>query len=328
MSSVIITVPLPELQIDFAKSLGEIRDTYLQEALGHAVEGMSLQVLDQELCSFVPEDDLKLLASKGLRGELLFATPSILSVDPRLLGYYRLLLGFSQKAFYTRATGVARFAGMEKRGALTESNRHNLPLLCTQLVRSASALLAGLDAANMNQRFLDNLTLLTLGPQLRGGANVRKGSAGIVVVFELVRDIVQHKIVRHSSRSIDIKNASGRDVFIQFSADPDIAIYEELSLESYRNIIAIEVKAGTDYSNVHNRLGEAEKSHQKARKKGFTECWTILNVDSLDTDLAGRESPSTDRFYTIDEICNTENDAHSDFRDRLLALTGIPRSET
>ncbi|MCA1674085.1 MAG: XcyI family restriction endonuclease [Actinobacteria bacterium] len=35
------------------------------------------------------------LASRGLRGELLFGVPCVLSVCPRLLCYYRLVLGLS-----------------------------------------------------------------------------------------------------------------------------------------------------------------------------------------------------------------------------------------
>ena len=34
-----------------------------------------------------------------------------------------------------------------------------------------------------------------------------------------------------------------------------------------RPLVAIEVKAGTDASNIHNRIGEAEKSHLKARAR-------------------------------------------------------------
>jgi len=319
-----IHIPIPELQIDFARSLYEIRQEFLQEALRRTVDRISIRVLDQELSEYVREDDLRVLATRGLRGELLFATPCVLAADPKLLGYYRLLLGFSQKVFYGKALGMSQFASMEKEGRLSSANQPRLSVLCQELAGSASALLAALDEANMNKGFLDDLALLTLGPQLRGGANVRKGTAGIVVVFELIRGIVENAIVRHSSKSIDIRNASGRDVYIQFAPDPDIVIYEQLSANSVRNIIAIEVKSGADYSNVHNRLGEAEKSHQKARKDGFTECWTIVNVDSLDLEVASRESPSTDRFYSIPEIQRRAGDEWEDFRNRLLALTGIP----
>lgn len=50
---------------------------------------------------FARTENLSLLASKGLRGEIVFATPIILKSNPYLLGYYRLLLGYSQKYFVT-----------------------------------------------------------------------------------------------------------------------------------------------------------------------------------------------------------------------------------
>lgn len=99
---------------------------------------------------------------------------------------------------------------------------------------------------------------------------------------------------------------------------------ERISSDSYRNIIAIEVKAGTDFSNIHNRIGEAEKSHQKARQAGYVECWTVVNVDRIDTGMAKRESPSTNRFYRISQIENETGGEFDDFKNRIAALTGIP----
>ena len=42
------------------------------------------------------------------------------------------------------------------------------------------------------------------------------------------------------------------------------------------------IKGGTDKSNAHNRAGEAEKSHQKARQQDFRECWTLIYKKGLD----------------------------------------------
>jgi hypothetical protein len=93
-----------------------------------------------------------------------------------------------------------------------------------------------------------------------------------------------------------------------------------MSSQNSRNIVAIEIKAGTDFSNIHNRLGEAEKSHQKARKAGYTECWTVINTDRIDMELARRESPSTDRFY---QLARLTAGLDEDFRERIILLTGI-----
>src|SRR5215831_11086308 len=64
---------------------------------------------------------------------------------------------------------------------------------------------------------------------------------------------------------------------------------------------SIEIKGGGDLSNIHNRIGEAEKSHQKAKNEGYVECWTMVGVVDSNLDLARRESPTTDRFYHIDQ---------------------------
>ena len=123
---------------------------------------------------------------------------------------------------------------------------------------------------------------------------------------------------------IEIRNAAGRTVFIEFAPDPDIIIREEMRPGNFRQLIAIEVKAGSDFSNIHNRIGEAEKSHQKAKASGFVECWTVVNVDNIDVTMAHRESPSTNRFYRISALVAAAGDHYQDFKDRVISLTGIP----
>ena len=319
-----IILPLPELQIDFSKSLKSIRNEYLQQALLATVRDSSLQEIDAQLREYVEETDLKRLAAHGLRGELLFPIPYLISQNPRLIGYYRLLLGYSQKAFYGQSACPTFFKTMENNESINKRQREMLPILCSSLIRCASMLLATLDDEDIEMQFLDDLTLLTLGPQLRGGANVKKGSAGISTVFETIRKAVQGGISKQYRNRIEISNAAGRNVVIQLAADPDIVIREEIEPDVYRNITAIEVKSGTDFSNIHNRIGEAEKSHQKARQAGFVECWTIVNVDRIDLEMAGRESPTTNRFYRISEITKGIGEEYLDFHSRIVSLVGIP----
>jgi hypothetical protein len=110
---------------------------------------------------------------------------------------------------------------------------------------------------------------------------------------------------------------------VEFASDPDICIREELPSGTFRNLVAIEIKGGRDISNIHNRIGEAEKSHQKARKEGFVECWTMVGVTGLDMKLAKKESPSSDRFYKIDEITKPTSPEFRDFREHLLSRVGV-----
>lgn len=317
-------IPAPTLQIDFSFALGQIRTLYLQDALSATIEEIDIAELDTQLSRYVPQDSLRALARHGLRGELVFPVPCLLETNPLLLGYYRFLLGFSQKEFYTKKFGVSTFKSMEEKGILTNKHKNALPDLCRALIHSACALIDGIGIDRLSRELLDDLALLTVGPMLRGSANVKKGIAGIAKVFEAIHGIVEHAANRSSANKIEIMNAAGRKVYIGFAPDPDIVIREEMAADHYRNIIAIEVKAGTDFSNIHNRVGEAEKSHQKAKADGYVECWTVVNVNRIDIEMAHRESPSTNRFYRLRDILTPGCKEYLDFCNRIVSLTGIP----
>ena len=247
----------------------------------------------------------------------------MLIANARLIGYYRLLYGYSQKQFYSLETGASRFRSMETKGKLTEGNKKLLPDLCHAMAGAGTKLLEGLGGSRVSMPFLDDLTLLTLGAQLRGGANVRKGTIGIAKVFDVIRNIVKSAATNVTANRIEIKNAAGRTVLIEFAQDPDIIIREEMAPGTYSKKIAIEVKGGSDFSNIHNRIGEAEKSHQKARAAGYVECWTVVNVDKIDMAVAKQESPSTNRFYLISDLSAGTGAEYDDFRNRVISLIGI-----
>jgi len=316
----------PDLQVDFAAALLKLLETYLQSALFATVKSIDIAALDQNLAQLVAPPDLSLLASKGLRGEIVFSTPIVFRTNPFLLGYYRLLLGYSQKEFYHSRTGLGAFRSMEKKGILSLTCLSRLNELCQAMNNAASYLIKELSEFTLEKSFLDDLTLLTLGPQLRGGKNNAIGERGLLKVFEAIKRIVESHINSMSTSANEIKNAASRIVSINFAADPDIIIREKISVsnDEFRNIIAIEIKGGSDFSNIHNRIGEAEKSHQKAKAKGFTECWTIVNVRNFDQTKAKTESPSTNRFYSLASIESGTGEEFNDFANRIMALTGIP----
>lgn len=317
--------PPPNLQIRFAHSLQRFRSVYLQRALLETVSKMDIAELDKQLAKYVPPADLATLATHGLRAELMFAVPSVLEANPYLLGYYRLLMGYSQKEFYGRdkGFGVGHFKSMEEKGKASKAALPDLHDICTAFCAAASALLEGVGPLRISRELLDDLTLLTVGPQLRGGANNQRGTDGIDEVFRIIQEIVAHAADVHPG-AIEVHSATGRPVFIEFASDPDIIIREQMAPKHSRNVVAIEVKSGTDVSNIHNRIGEAEKSHQKARKDGFTECWTVVNVGRLDMDKARLQSPSTNRFYSLAALSLGTGDEYDDFRRRILSLTSIP----
>jgi hypothetical protein len=308
-----------------ATALEAYRRLYLQQALSEAIKELDLSVLNGELESLAPGVDLQQLASLGLRGEFLFPVPSILIKNPRLLGYYRLLLGFSQKEFFNKG-GLGRFKSMEEKGILSERAASEIASLCQAFAVRASELLDSLGVERFSLELLDDLTLLTLGPQLRGSNNTKIGRLANEAVFQLIQGIVGHSIQAQTPSRLELRNAAGRKVVIAFSSDPDISITEEASKKSRRNVVAIEIKGGADQSNIWNRLGEAEKSHQSAKQRGFVEFWTIYNVLKLDSGKAHEKSPTTNRFYSLPDLLLPQSEALDDFRDRLISLVGIASS--
>ncbi len=316
--------PLPDTQISFYQRLEKLKQSTLQEALFETVKNADIGKIDEDLKNYVKNNDLQLLAKHGIRGEVMFIVPYILEMNPRLIGYYRLLLGFPQKSFYTgeRGLGFGVFSGMEFKGIITKTQQPLLVELVKALNTSASLLLNSISKSAISSSLFRDLTLLTLGPQLRGGRNNDLGTAATKMVFEIIRDIVDEAIILSSDDKIVLKNAAGRETSIEFSSDPDIIIREKLKSGKYRNWIAIEIKGGTDAANSHNRLGEAEKSHQKAKQVGYTECWTLIGFQ-VDLTIASSESPTTDKFYYIPNLVAKDSVDYADFKENIIALTGI-----
>jgi hypothetical protein len=316
-----LTPPLPDLQIAFFDRLAHLRNLYLVDALLATVGKLDVEDIDKQLAVIVPKSAIRKVASWGLRGELLFPVPCLLQSNPRLLGYYRLLLGFSQKEFYGKNYGLSSFKSMEEKGTLSSAQLAQLDPLCRALAVSAHHLVRGVP--KLDKPALHELTILTLGPQLRGGTLNLLGTQATQLVFRLIKSAVSQAITASSDREIQLRNAAGRVVLVEFSSDPDIRIREQLPSGASHNLVAIEIKGGRDVSNIHNRIGEAEKSHQKARKQGFTECWTIIGVSGLDISLANKESPSTDRFFFLHEILHEDSREAAEFREELLARVGV-----
>src|SRR6266496_6069661 len=317
-----INLPSSKPQANVASYLEEFRKIYLQQALANAIQSVDLRVINQELDELVPSTDLRKLASRGIRGEFVFALPTILATKPNLLGYYRLLLGFSQKEFYQKSK-LGRFETLEAKGELPERLKDELHGLCRALIQRASEMLNEIGFEKLTLALFDDLSLLTLGPQLRGRLNTLIGKVANRAVFEIIQHIVAHALRFATESRLELINASRRKVIIAFSSDPDISIFEEISTNKTKSVVAIEIKGGADKSNIWNRLGEAEKSHQSAKQRGFVEFWTIYNVPELDRAKAHEKSPTTNRFYNLQDLLAPHSDTLDDFRDRLISSVGI-----
>lgn len=323
MARAAIVLAPPVLQIDFAHRLAVLQKTRLQPALLDTVAALDIAALDRQLADFTPGKVLQRLAGLGLRGETLFITPLVLRARPMLLTYYRTLLGYSQKEFFKTGAGLGAFRRAEEANQLSDVATILIDELCRHMNLRATQMLEGLDGLAVDGRFLNELSLLSIGPQLRGGRNNETGDAGIKDVFRLILDAVAHARPAKSGNKAALSNAAGRQVVIEVAADPDIVILEKHPGTADRPLVAIEVKAGTDASNIHNRIGEAEKSHLKAKARKFTECWTIVNVDRLDPHVAAQQSPTTHRFFNLSDLLEPKSEAHAQFVPAIVALTGI-----
>ncbi|RCR71284.1 XcyI family restriction endonuclease [Larkinella punicea] len=309
---------LPDLQIGLHYRLRNIKDLYFHEALSKAVKNMSISSIDSELNSLVSQDALQKLASFSLRGEALFPLPILLKENPFLLGYYRLLYGFSQKEFYNKGPFGA-FKAMEEKGKLSKNASNDLEYLCKSLISTAQGFVSQLDDISLS--LIAELQLLTVGPQLRGSKNNEYGQIATQKTFSIIKDLLKNYILSSAQTWIEVKNDSGRIVKIKFSSDPDIEIIEQLKSGS-RGLISIEIKGGTDLSNVHNRIGEAEKSHQKARHRGYFEFMTIISVD-IDYKNLKSESPTTSHFFNLFKIADKNSDEHQKFKDTLASIISV-----
>jgi len=308
----------PGLQISFYRRLQEIKEMYLQNALKRTVESVDIEKLDDQLVEYVDREYLSRVASYGLRGEVFFPVPFLLDANPHLLGYYRLLFGLSQKEFYNKGP-FGRFKRLEEKGEIPARVGRSVLPFCRSLVKTAQRLLDGIDDLSLG--VVRDLQLLTFGPQLRGSRNTWLGQAATQEVFDLIRDIVAPYTVQITARTIRIENDSKRTVLIEFFSDPDVRIMEKLP-SATRPLVSMEIKGGADRSNIHNRLGEAEKSHQKAKSRGFFEFWTIVRCQ-IDPAVAREESPTTSHFFHLDRIKDPTTSDHTRFREMLGSLIGI-----
>lgn len=315
----------PDRQISMYRRLQPLRERYLLDALQStiAADEFSLDQVNQELAAFAQRGGLKRLASFSLRGEFVSPVPYVILRNPFLLGYYRLLLGLSKKIFYEQGPFKA-FAKLEDTGRVPDGIEPGIAPLCRSLCQSAAALVEGVDALSLSG--LNDLQLLTLGAQLRGGGNVARGQKATERFVSLIDSLLGPYEPKRTGRSLVLANDSGLPPLIRFGSDPDVSITQKLE-SGERKLVAIEIKGGTDFSNVWNRLGEAEKRHISAKRTGFNELWTVLGVDLIsDGKMLARakeKSPATTRFFFWDRILETASSDHRLFRELLGSILGL-----
>jgi hypothetical protein len=314
----------PSRQVLFHRMLVAARKSVLMDALSETLGQLDPNIIKKQILVYVPADVQKALAAAGIRDEHVFPVPSVLEKKPTLIGYYRLLLGVSQKRFYRKGTGLGPFKSMETRGLLSRKKRPDLEYFCASMAGNLAELVRKI-SPKITARDVSELPLLTLGAQLYGSNNNAIGKQATLDVFLSVVDIVKRFIVSQDSSRIMVQNASKRKVIIALAGDPDIRIQEEFE-GKLRNILAIEIKGGSDVSNAHNRAGEAEKSHRKAKKQDFRDYWTIISLAGVDPSMLQQESPTTTSWFDVAQVLAREGNDWKEFRSRFAGAVGIPLS--
>jgi hypothetical protein len=309
-------------QLGFHQLLVAARKSWLMDALSSALNRADPAVVKKELSDYVPPEAQKLLARAGIRDEHVFPVPVVLRERPTLIGYYRLLLGIPQKSFYASATGMSALKRMEVAGLLTKRAELLLPEFCRVMSVSLSELI-GQISPQIERRDVMELPLLTIGSQFQGANNNLIGKIAMRSIFLVIAEIVKGHVIDQSERKLIVKNSAGREVAILLGTDPDVAIRETFG-KDVRNRVALEIKGGTDNSNVHNRVGEAEKSHQKARKTGYRDFWTIIGTRGIDMQKLRSESPTTNSWFDIAQVASRSGKDWIEFRTRVCGEVGIP----
>jgi hypothetical protein len=315
-------LPPPLRQFYIHELLRAARGSVLHDVLLETVSHVDPDVLSSELKTLAPRDGRQKLQGMGIRDELVFVAPSVLARRPSTFAYYRLLLGVSQKKFYGKETGLGIFRAMEFDDRLPVRAEPLLPELCRTVNVAMSELVTGLHGG-LTRVDVEQLPLLMLGAQFDGSWRNRIGQGAIKEVFGAMKEIIESRSISciDLGESLTLVNPSGRKVTVAIAADPDVVITEEVGGRVIMKV-AIEVKGGADQSNAHNRVGEAEKSHQKV-KSDAQDFWTVISLSGMDMRVLRRESPTTRRWFDVAEIQKREGPSWELLQDLLALAMGI-----
>lgn len=309
--------PAPGRQVYVAAFLDRIRATGLLDAVRTASAQVPAGTLRAEMLTHAPPAGLQLAQTTNVRDEHVFLTPTLLRTAPGTFTYYRLLLGVSRKAFYTGKSGLRPFEAMEDHQEIRPKADPLIEDLCTEMNEAMYVLITSLPRGTLPRDIAD-LPLLTLGAQADGSWRTRIGTEATTEVFDAMKAVVknQGRSYVETDSTITMTNSAGREVTLALAPDPDVVIRETVNGQDVYKV-AIEIKGGVDYSNLHNRVGEAEKSHQKARATGAQDCWTIITLANADMARLRQESPTSREWFDAEQVRSQSGPLW----DRLVALT-------
>ena len=307
-----------DMAINLYEGLVAARRLKLHPALSKAVVEVGTQLIDADLHRLVPAAALTQLAGLGLRGERVFPVPALIRHAPPLIGYYRMLLGISQKEFQqANRLGYSPWVNAEESGRLSARLDAALDDFCQALIAPLVQLVATM--GTFEDRDLNDLALLTLGPTLQGGRNNVIGSRAAEGVLQSLRVLLGQWSTYDDGRIMRCTTPTGRSIQVTAGSDPDIRIDEGAGTQ-LRPLVAIEIKGGSDASNAHNRAGEAEKSHIKAALAGYGERWTVIVMQGVDPQQIRKQTPSSTQVFEARDVLQQDGPDWKDFGDKLREL--------
>jgi len=252
-----------------------------------------------------------------------FPVPAILQHAPPLIGYYRMLLGLSKKEFGdSDKLGYGPWLKAEERATIPTRLLPQLPRLCAAFIEPLVKLVYAMDT--FDDRDLSDLALLTLGPTLQRARNNIIGSRAAKDVFDALRTLVADWTTFDSERLIRFKAPNEQTFVLIQGADPDVRLDATAASGDPVPVIAMEVKGGRDTRNIHNRAGEAEKSHLKARIAGYEHRWTIMMMRGLDRNRLRSETPSTTALFDATEVMDQLGADWEALKREFCAMIGDP----
>jgi hypothetical protein len=313
--------PSATQQANIHQLLLTARKVWLSDALREAMTHVDQRVLREQGANFIPVPAQRILAAAGIRDEAVFPLPVVLETKPTLIAYYRLLLGVSQKRFYNAATGMSPFFRLEEGALLTAQLQRDLPEFCAAMCEPISELVLQADSS-LEVRDIEDLQLLTLGSYYYGSLNNKIGQAATQGVFAAISEIVEQYVVSQGQRELHLDLRNGRHISIIVASDPDMRIVD-VSGSNLNPIVSIEIKGGADRANVYNRGGEAEKSHQGAKQRGYEVCWTIINMTNVDIEKLYQGSPTTNVWFDTNEVIARTGSDWESFKSHVRRAIGL-----
>ena len=183
------------------------------------------------------------LQALGIREEEFFAFPIVLEANPRLLGYYRLLLGFSEKAFYTTNSCLLAFRKTEMDGLIDKLSGKDLNALCLELNEAAETFL---DSAVEESLPIDvrEFPVMTLGVYADGVWRNVVGQRSADSVFQAVKNIFLERRVQvdvTGRKNFSFTNTRGKRIEIFVDSAPDLGVLEDGALKR----LCVEINRGT-----------------------------------------------------------------------------------